>query len=133
MSTIKRSEDLDADEITSSDVCKTIKALKDAVPLGEHPDPHAEWIQVRLDFVNKAVEQLGGLLDANDWLEHGVQEWRDQATREARESRRVAATLRSAIRHLDAILNGARTASESWDAEHAARDWLLSIGNDGES
>ena len=33
-----------------------------------------------------------------------------------------------AIRHLQAILNSQRTATQSWEAEQEARQWLRSIG-----
>lgn len=38
--------------------------------------------------------------------------------------------LQAAVRHLQAILNESRTATESWQAEQAARQWLLSIGSE---
>lgn len=37
---------------------KTVKYLRDAIPLGPHPEPHAEWIQVRLDVVQAAIKQI---------------------------------------------------------------------------
>lgn len=33
----------------------TVKYLQDAIPMGPHPEPHAEWIQVRLDVVQAAI------------------------------------------------------------------------------
>jgi len=38
--------------------------------------------------------------------------------------------LQVAIRHLQAILNESRTATQSWQAEQEARQWLLSIGSE---
>jgi hypothetical protein len=49
-----------------------IKGLADAIPLGPHPNPHGEYITVRLDFVQEAVDQL-------DWLDKGSDEWRTVA------------------------------------------------------
>lgn len=37
---------------------KTIQYLKDAIPQGPHPTPHAEWIGVRLDVVQAAIHRL---------------------------------------------------------------------------
>lgn len=48
------------------------KALADAIPKGPHPNPHAEWVTVRLDVVTGAIDHL-------EWLERGVEEWRDMA------------------------------------------------------
>lgn len=53
---------------------KIVKGLSDAIPLGPHPDPHAEWISVRLDFVQAAIDRI-------EWLEKGVTEWREEALR----------------------------------------------------
>jgi hypothetical protein len=53
---------------------KITKGLADAIPLGPHPHPHAEWIRVRLDFVQKAIDMI-------DWLEKGNVEWREEALR----------------------------------------------------
>lgn len=52
----------------------------------------------------------------------------------ARDAQRVALAncqhqLGVAIRHLQAILNSQRTATQSWRAEQEARQWLESIGN----
>lgn len=38
--------------------------------------------------------------------------------------------LGQAIHHLQRILNKSRTATESWNAEQAAREWLESIGSE---
>jgi hypothetical protein len=37
---------------------KTALMLSQAIPMGEHDNPHGEWIQVRLDVVLDAIEQL---------------------------------------------------------------------------
>jgi hypothetical protein len=38
--------------------------------------------------------------------------------------------LQAAICHLHAILNSQRTATQSWQAEQEARQWLVSIGSE---
>ena len=48
------------------------KALADAIPKGPHPNPHAEWVTVRLDVVTGAIDHL-------EWLEKGNEEWRVMA------------------------------------------------------
>lgn len=106
-----------------SDVKKLTKALSDAIPLGPHPNPHAEWVQVRLDFVQEAIDSL-------DWLDKGVAEWRSSYMRTRNQLVASHATSRIAIDHLQAILNESRTADESFQAESGARDWLLSIGSE---
>jgi hypothetical protein len=101
------------------------KALSDAIPLGPHPEPHAEWIQVRLDFVQLAIDHI-------DWLDRGVDEWRDEALSQQQKFYAAQATAKIAIRHLHEMLNKARTATESYAADTAARDWLTSIGSEPE-
>ena len=100
---------------------KLTKALADAIPQGPHPEPHAEWIQVRLDFVQEAIDHM-------DWLEKGNDEWRRLGLSYQKQARASQATARIAIGHLHEMLNKARTATESYAADTAARDWLTSIG-----
>ena len=102
---------------------KLIKAFSDAIPLGPHPEPHAEWVQVRLDFVQEAIDHI-------DWLDKGLAEWRADALAAAKRREAVAATARIAIGHLQAVLNKARTHDEQLRADTAARDWLISIGSE---
>lgn len=97
------------------------KAFSDAIPLGEHPNPHAEFITVRLDFVQQAIDHL-------DWLEHGIAEWRSEALTAQRQARAAQATARVAVNHLNKVLNDCRSHSEQQAADTAARDWLASIG-----
>jgi hypothetical protein len=99
------------------------KAFADAIPLGPHPEPHAEWIQVRLDFVQEAIDHM-------EWLEMGNAEWRDMAVSRAKQTMAVQKTTRIAIAHLQEVLNKARTHAEQQDADTAARDWLISIGSE---
>jgi hypothetical protein len=98
-----------------------IKALSDAIPLGPHPDPHAEWIRVRLDIVEQTVDRL-------DWLEKGNAEWRQMALQNSNYAEAARATARVAISHLQAILQPPRTHHDQQAADTAARDWLQSIG-----
>jgi hypothetical protein len=99
------------------------KALSDAIPKGLHPEPHAEWIQVRLDFVQEAIDHL-------DWLEMGVGEWREEALSQQQKVHAAQAMVRIATRHLQAVLNKPRTHAEQIMADVAARDWLISIGSE---
>ena len=100
---------------------RLIKAFSDAIPMGEHPAPHAEWITVRLDFINEAIDHL-------DWLEHGIAEWQDEAMTAQKQADGARATARIAIGHITKVLNDCRTADEQQAADTAARDWLASIG-----
>lgn len=100
-----------------------IKALSDAIPLGPHPDPHAEWVRVRLDRVQEAIDHM-------EWLTKGNAEWRQMALQNSGYSEMVRATARTAIHHLQAVLNTARTHAEQQAADTAARDWLTSIGSE---
>jgi hypothetical protein len=104
---------------------KLTKAFSDAIPLGPHPEPHAEWIQVRLDFVREAIDHM-------DWLEKGNKEWRDIALSHIRQSNAAKAASSIATRHLQAVLNKPRTFDEQQAADTAARDWLTSIGSEPE-
>lgn len=102
---------------------RLIKGLSDAIPLGPHPEPHAEWISVRLDFVQEAIDHI-------EWLEKGNTEWRDLWKGAAKQNSAARATARIAIGHLQAVLNKPRTHTEQQDADTAARDWLTSIGSE---
>lgn len=105
----------------TGDCTRLIKYLTDSIPQGPHPNPHAEWVSVRLDVVQTAVDHI-------EWLEKGNEEWRDMYCRESKHAEMARATARIAINHLIKILNGCRTAGEQQNADTAARDWLLSIG-----
>jgi hypothetical protein len=100
-----------------------IKAFSDAIPLGPHPEPYNEWIQVRLDFIQEAINHF-------DWIERGNSEWRDMAVSRAKQASSASATARVAITHLQTVLNKARTHAEQQAADTAARDWLTSIGSE---
>jgi len=104
---------------------KLTKALSDAIPKGPHPDPRLKLIQVRLDFVQEAIDHI-------DWLEKGVGEWRDIALSHIRQSNAAKAASSIATRHLQAVLNKPRTFDEQQAADTAARDWLESIGSEPE-
>ena len=77
-------------------------------------------------------DEIARLEDRIDWLENGLAEWRDLAMSNDRQAKAAHATARVAIRHLQGVLNMARTHAEQEAADTAARDWLVSIGNDAE-
>jgi hypothetical protein len=105
------------------DTEKIIKYLRDAIPQGEHPAPHSEWISVRLDVVQEAIDML-------DWLENGIIEWQDEFKKQNNHAKAARATARIAIRHLQAVLNESRSHAEQQQADTEARDWLQSIGSE---
>lgn len=107
----------------TGDASRLLKYLTDAIPLGPHPEPHAEWIQVRLDVVQTSIDHI-------EWLEDGNEEWRKLFQEKRREAYAARATARVAIGHLQAVLNKPRTHAEQQTADTAARDWLASIGSE---
>ena len=107
------------DEVWPSE--KIVKYLSDAIPKGEHSDPSNEFIPVRLDVAQKAIDRI-------DWLDKGVDEWRGLALMREAQARTMTAMARLAIHHLQAVLNNARTHHDQQAADTAARDWLESIG-----
>lgn len=107
----------------TGDAGRLLKYMQDAIPLGDHPNPHNEFIQIRLDAVQAAIDHL-------EWLEKGNEEWRTMAVTNARQREAVAATARIAIKHLQDVLNKPRTHDEQQAADTAARDWLTSIGSE---
>ena len=75
---------------------KKVDALErenDAIPLGPHPTPYSEWISVRLDFIQEAIDHM-------EWIEKGIEEWRQMYVEEARTADKLSATSRIAIFHL---------------------------------
>jgi hypothetical protein len=104
------------------EVEQIVKGLADAIPQGPHPDPHAEWIRVRLDFVQQAIDTL-------DWLDKGVAEWRDSALSNGRQAAAARAQARIAIKHLQAALVPPSSPLYAKGFEDA-REWLVSIGGD---
>lgn len=117
---------VDVDRVENS---KIIKWLRDAVPLGEHPNPYNEYVTVRLANIVAAADAIEAFEDDHDWIEKGLAEWRSVAIENAKNAKMARATARVAINHLQSILNMARTHAQQQDADTAARDWLLSIGN----
>ncbi len=107
----------------TGDCSRLLKYLADAVPQGPHPEPHAEWVSVRLDVVQTAIDHI-------DWLEKGNEEWRLQQLSAGKQAKAARAQARVAITHLQAVLNNARTHPEQQAADTAARDWLESIGSE---
>lgn len=102
---------------------KVTKYLADAIPQGPHPTPHAEWISVRLDVVQEAIDLI-------EWLEKGCDEWRDMYLSRHKQATATRAVARVAIGHLQAVLNEAKSHAEQQAADTAARDWLESIGSE---
>ena len=107
----------------TGDSSTLIKYLQDSIPIGEHPNPHSEWVRVRLDVVQEAIDHI-------EWVEKGVEEWRELFDRSTQRVTQAEALSRVAIAHLQAVLNKARTFDEQQKADAAARDWLLSIGSE---
>lgn len=107
----------------NGDCSRLLKYLADAIPLGQHQEPHAEWVSVRLDVVQTAIDHI-------EWLEKGNEEWREMAVSAGKQANASRATARIAIGHLQAVLNKARTHAEQQAADTAARDWLTSIGSE---
>ena len=105
---------------TSSEL---IKYLGDVIPQGAHPNPHTEFVTVRLDVVQTSIDHI-------DWLEKGNEEWRQMFQAKRREAHAARATARIAIGHLQSVLNRPRTHAEQQTADTAARDWLTSIGSE---
>ena len=105
----------------TGDAERLLKYLSDAIPQGPHPEPHAEWVSVRLDVVQATIDHI-------DWLEKGNEEWRGVAVSAQKQANAARATSRVAITHLDKVLNQCRTAPEQQSADTEARDWLASIG-----
>jgi hypothetical protein len=116
----------EADQALVSDVgdcSRLLKYLEDSIPLGDHPSPHAEWVSVRLDVVQVAIDHI-------EWLEKGNEEWRQMYLAVNRQAKVAEATAGIAIGHLHAVLNKPRTHAEQQSADTAARDWLVSISSE---
>lgn len=84
---------------------KLVKYLSDAIPKGSHPNPHSEWISVRLDVVQNCIDQL-------EWLEAGILEWQSEYNKQQRNSKVAQAIARIAVGHLQAVLNESRSHQE---------------------
>lgn len=78
----------------------------------------------------EALVAMDAAVDAVDWVEKGLEEWRSVATTAQKQAAAAQATARIAIGHLQAVLNTARTHHEQQVADTAARDWLISIGSE---
>jgi len=107
----------------TGDAERLVKGLADAIPLGPHPEPWAEWIQVRLDFVQQAIDHI-------EWLEKGSEEWRLMGLSASKQAKAERATAQVAIGHLQEVLNKPRTHEAQQQADTAARQWLESIGSE---
>ena len=107
----------------TGDSSRLTKYLADAIPQGPHPEPNAEWVSVRLDVVQTAIDHI-------EWLEKGNEEWRGVAVSNQMQAEAARATARVAINHLQEVLNKPRTHDAQQRADTAARDWLTSIGSE---
>lgn len=107
----------------TGDAERLLKYLADSIPQGPHPEPHAEWVSVRLDVVQAAIDHI-------DWLEKGNEEWREAALAKGRHLAAVQATARIAIGHLSMVLLECRSHDDQLRADTLARDWLASIGHE---
>lgn len=107
----------------TGDADRLLKYLADSIPQGPHPEPHAEWVSVRLDVVQTAIDHI-------EWLEKGNDEWRNLYAAENRHAKAARATAQIAIQHLQEVLNKARSHDEQQRADTAARQWLESIGSE---
>lgn len=107
--------------VTDGDSSCLVKYLEDAIPAGPHPEPHAEWVSVRLDVVQKAIDHI-------DWIEKGNDEWREMYEAEAKKSEAARATARVAIGLLDAVVKTGPLPIDDFNARCRALDWLSSIG-----
>jgi hypothetical protein len=57
-------------------------------------------------------------------------DWRAIAQTNARHAEAARATARTAIGHLQAVLNNSRSHADQQRADTLAREWLASIGSD---
>lgn len=80
------------------------------------------------EIVTQQLEGLQEALDADEWTQKGLNEWRAAALVEKAEARRLDAKGQIAVLHLNKVLNGCQTAHEQQQADTAARLWLESIG-----
>lgn len=87
------------------------------------------WEGLRPDR-RDALVAVDAAVDAVDWIESGLAEWRSVATTAQLQAKASSATARIAIGHLQAVLNTARSHHEQQAADTAARDWLTSIGSE---
>jgi hypothetical protein len=78
------------------------------------------------------TEDLLEEIDHIDWLDRGVDEWREEALSQQQKVHAAHAKARTAIAHLQCVLNKPRTFDEQQAADTAARDWLESIGSEPE-
>lgn len=97
---------------------RIIKYLSDSIPKGNHSEPHKEYVQVRLDVIQEAIDSI-------EWMDKGITEWRDRSDSNATQAKAARATARIAINHLIAVL---KHSDPNADASVAANEWLESIG-----
>lgn len=78
--------------------------------------------------VSISRDVIGECIDHIDWLEKGINEWRSEATRFMKLYSMDRAKSSIAIKYLQELLNTRKTATQAWEIEKAAREWLDSIG-----
>jgi hypothetical protein len=103
---------------------QALATLRDFVERSTH------WKEGDADRHAAINEALPVIVDNIEWLEKGIEEWRSMYLASERQIKTSGAVARTAVRHLNSVLNGARTHSDQQFADTAARDWLESLGND---
>ncbi len=82
------------------------------------------------EAIDLQLPRLRETLNEIECTDKSLAEWRSIAQEKARHLAAVQATARIAIRHLQSVLNTARTHAEQQAADTSARDWLISIGSE---
>jgi len=102
-------------DATEQDVTKRLtKAFSEALA-APRSDP---WVVIDPEHLSEAIDHM-------EWIEKGVEEWRQMYVAESLRYTTEAAISRVAIRRLIDMLRINRI---PLDADTAARDWLTSIG-----
>jgi chromosome segregation ATPase len=83
-----------------------------------------------LPLIDQQLPKLREALNEVERIENSLNEWRSAAQEKDRHLSAVRSTARTAIGHLQFVLNTAHTHSEQHAAESLARDWLVSIGSE---
>ena len=84
-----------------------------------------------LPLIDAELPRLRAAIDAAEWTEKGLAEWRGVALSNGKQAEAARATARVAIGHLERVLKGghARVSPEQRDQwRRDAEDWLTSIG-----
>ncbi len=105
----------------TGDHSELLDALGDA--LAKTGNQAEDWVHVGRGFVSAAIDQI-------EYLNKGLNEWRELWMGAARQNSRSQAALKIATAHLHEVLNKARTHAEQVSADASARNWLESIGSE---